>query len=169
MTRRMKSEQALLWVFVLLSAIVVGAGFYEMRVTVPTWTHSPPESVWFWEQQRAVDPRYVPDSGIRFWIYLTPLHLLLSLVMLGVGWTSRSAHRTWIIVSAAFFAVLHLSAFVWFVPVLRQLATSQADGLSGAVVASKARLWLALSWIRAPLGVFGFIAALKAFRQGSSG
>ena len=164
MTRRIRIEQAVLWLFVILSAVVIGAGFYEMRVTVPTWTHSPPDSVWFWEAQRAADPRYVPDSGMRFWIYLTPFHFLLSAVMFIAGWMVRGQHRTWIMISAGLFFLLHLSAFVWFVPTLHELATSKASGLSPDVIADTARTWERLSWWRAPIGVAGFLAGLIAFR-----
>lgn len=159
---RLKVENAILWVYVILSAVVIGAGFYEMLVTVPTWAHSPPESVWFWEAQRAVDPRYVPDSGVRFWIFLTPFHALFSIAMFAVGWIVPGPHRKWVLISSALFFLLHLSAFIWFVPILRELATSKAAGLSPDVVAAKVRLWVTMSWWRAPLGTLAFIAGLLA-------
>ena len=168
MSRFVRFEQGFLWIFIILSAVVIGAGFYEMRVTVPTWAHSPPESVWFWEAQRATDPRYVPDSGIRFWIFLTPFHMLMSLAMFIIGWMMRGEHRKWLMISAGLFFVLHLSAFVWFVPILRELAISKAAGMDPATVSSKVESWVTLSWLRAPLGVVALIAALKAFRTSPS-
>src|SRR5437867_9120858 len=71
-------EQTLLWLFVILSALVIGGGLYEMRVIVPLWANSPPDSAWYWEAQRLANPQYAPNSGLRFWIYLTPLHFLIS-------------------------------------------------------------------------------------------
>ncbi|HEY0377753.1 MAG TPA: hypothetical protein VGC87_12580 [Pyrinomonadaceae bacterium] len=65
MTRRIQIEQILLWLFVIFSGIVIGAGLYEMRVTVPLWANSPPESVWYWEAQRIAHPQYAPNAGIR--------------------------------------------------------------------------------------------------------
>ena len=63
MTQAIKIEQILLWLFVILAGIVIGAGLYEMRVTVPLWAESPPESVWYWEAQRIANPQYVPERG----------------------------------------------------------------------------------------------------------
>jgi len=40
----------------------------------------------------------------------------VSLVMFAVGWMMRGEHRKWVMISAGLFVVLHLSAFVWFVP-----------------------------------------------------
>jgi hypothetical protein len=117
MTRAVRVEQVLLWVFVILAGIVIGAGFYEMRVTVPLWANSPPDSVWYWEAQRIVNLQYAPNSGMRFWIFLTPAHTL---------------------------------------------ARSRELGLSPEEVARTASLWVTLSWFRAPIGLVGFIAGLRA-------
>jgi hypothetical protein len=162
MTRAVRVEQVLLWVFVILAGIVIGAGFYEMRVTVPLWAHSPPDSVWYWEAQRIVNPQYVPNSGARFWIFLTPAHTLLTLATFIAGLKMRGAHRKWVLISTAIFFLMHLTAFVWFVPTINRLARSRELGLSPEEVATTARLWVTLSWFRAPIGLVGFIAGLRA-------
>jgi FtsX-like permease family len=58
MQGRIRVEQIFLWLFVILCG-GGGAGLYEMRVIVPLWANSPPESVWYWEAQRAANPQYV--------------------------------------------------------------------------------------------------------------
>lgn len=41
----MNIEEILLWLFVLVLGTAFGAGFYEMRVVLPLWFASPPESI----------------------------------------------------------------------------------------------------------------------------
>src|ERR1051325_6780123 len=110
MTTRHRIEQILLWLFVILSAFVIGGGLYEMRVTVPLWANSPPESAWYWEAQRIANPQYAPQSGLRFWVILTPLHLLVSAATLIAGLKTRGRQRKWLLASTITVILLHLSA-----------------------------------------------------------
>lgn len=158
-------EQALLWIFIVLTALVIGGGLYEMRVVVPLWAHSPPDSAWYWEAQRLVNPQYAPNSGLRLWIYLTPIHFLISIATLLVGWKGVGAHRKWLIISTIIFIVLHATAFVWFVPVVGQILNSRALGLSPEQVMAKTHLWVSLSWVRFVIGLVGFVCGLKALQD----
>jgi hypothetical protein len=137
MTQAIKIEQILLWLFVILAGIVIGAGLYEMRVIVPLWAHSPPESVWYWEAQRIANPQYVPNAGERFWVFLSPLHALVALATLFAGLKTRGEHRKWVLISTTIIFLMHLTAFVWFVPTINKLARSRELGLDPAEVASK--------------------------------
>src|ERR687886_759671 len=103
MARGVKVEQILLWIFVILSGIVMGAGLYEMRVIVPLWSNSPPESVWYWEAQRIANPQYVPNAGMRLWMFLTPIHLLFALATLVAGLRMKAEHRKWLLISTVIF------------------------------------------------------------------
>jgi hypothetical protein len=162
MSARTRTEQILLWLFVILSGVVVGAGLYEMRVTVPLWANSPPESAWYWEAVRNANPQYVPNSGARFWIFVTPTHLLLSVATLIAGLTTRREHRRWLFASTAIFIILHISALVWFVPTIDAIRASQSLGLSRGWVITRTHLWVSLSWVRASIVIAGFVAGLRA-------
>ncbi len=164
MATGIRIEQALLWLFVILAGVVVGVGLYEMRVIVPLWAHSPPESVWYWEAQRAAHPEYVPNSGLRLWVFLTPSHVLVSLATLLACLKTRGAHRKWVLISTVVFLLMHTTAFAWFVPTLNALAKPHELGLGPEDVATKARLWATLSWLRVPAGLFGFVAGLRALQ-----
>jgi hypothetical protein len=129
MRRREEIEHILLWLFVILGGIVMGAGLYEMRVIVPLWSNSPPESAWYWEAQRIANPQYAPNSGLRFWIFVTPTHLLLAVGTLIAGWKARGARRKWLFASTITFIVLHISALVWFVPAITQILNSRSLGI----------------------------------------
>jgi hypothetical protein len=78
------------------------------------------------------------------------------------GLKTRGEHRKWVLISTTIIFLMHLTAFVWFVPTINKLARSHELGLDPAEVASKARLWAMLSWFRAPIGLVGFIAGLRA-------
>ena len=162
MTRRLQLEQALLWLFVLLAGIVMGGGLYEMRVIVPLWAHSPPDSAWYWEAQRIANPQYAPNSGLRFWIFVTPAHLLVSVATLLAGWRATGAHRRWLFGATITFIVLHVSALMWFVPTIGQILNSRSLGVSAEDVVRKTQMWVALSWARGALGIAAYAAGLLA-------
>jgi hypothetical protein len=157
-------EQLLLWLFVILAAIVIGGGLYEMRVVVPLWAQAPPESVWKFASERVNNPLYTPNSGLRFWIYVTPLHLLVSIVMIFVGLKTRGAHRRFVLMAAAIFALLHLSALLYFVPAIDKILTSQNSGMNPAEVVSRVHAWVYGSWLRFAIGLVGLICGLRAMQ-----
>src|ERR1051325_6232443 len=169
MTNAHRIEQILMWIFVILCAIVIGGGLYEMRVTVPLWAHAPPESVWQFAAQRVNNPLYAPNSGMRFWIYVTPLHLLISIVTFFAALKTRGAHRRWLLVATVIFTLLHLSALVYFVPSIDKLFLSRAANMDPAEVASRARWWVNLSWGRFVIGVVGLISGLRALQLQPNG
>jgi hypothetical protein len=160
--RRTQIAQILLWLFVILLGIVIGGALYEMRVTVPLWANSPPESVWYWEMVRNANPQYVPNSGLRFWIFVTPTHTLLTVATLIAGWKIRGEHRKWLFASTIAIIILHASAFIWFVPTIGAIRDSQALGLSREWVIANTNLWVTLSWVRAVFGMAAFVAGLRA-------
>jgi hypothetical protein len=160
--RRTTIAQILLWLFVILLGIAVGAALYEMRVTVPLWANSPPESVLYWETVRNANSQYVPNSGLRFWVFVTPTHTLLAVATLIAGWTTRGEHRKWLFASTIGMIILHASAFIWFVPTINAIRDSQALGLGREWVIAKTHMWVTLSWVRAVLGMAAFVAGLRA-------
>lgn len=160
--RRMQIEQILLWLYVILLGIAIGGGLYEMRVTVPLWAHSPPESAWYWEAQRITNPQNAPQAGLRFWIFITPLHTLLSVATLIAGWKTRGAHRKWLFASTITVIILHACAFIWFVPVSGEIMGSRSLGISPEQVTTKVHMWVTLSWVRSVFGLAAFVAGLRA-------
>ena len=72
-----------LWLFVVVSGIAVGAGLYELRVNVPRWFTPITGSAY----SVNVDAITSDDSGRRFWGYVTtvPLTLLKATSCAAVG------------------------------------------------------------------------------------
>jgi hypothetical protein len=145
-----------LWLLVISLGIQTGAGLFETRVLVPLWASSPPQSVLAY---LAVTIR--PDSGRRFWIILTPLTGIISLLNLAAAWLyAGPARPCWLFAAASALFVIVVT-FAYFVPVLLRLpnaAKMPEDQLTRMV-----RLWVRLNWCRFVILAAAWLAALKAF------
>ena len=68
--------EVLLSMFVIDLGIAFGAGIYEDRVVVPQWEDTPPET---W-----------PNTGLRFWVYVTTVPLtLVTIANLVAAWRDQ--------------------------------------------------------------------------------
>ena len=157
-------EQTLLWIFVILAAIVIGGGLYEMRVIVPLWAHSPPESVWEFASLRVTNPQYMPNAGVRLWIFVTPLHLLMSFAVLIASLKTRPQHRRWVLIASAIFITLHLSALVYFVPAIDKIFNSRNLNMTPDEVINRVHIWVSGSWMRFAIGFVGLLCGLRALQ-----
>lgn len=164
MTIGNRTEQILLWIFVILAALVLGGGLYELCVVIPLWSHAPPESAWTFAQLRNSQPAFTPNSGIRLWIFLTPAHLLISIATLVACLKTRGAHRRWVMMATAAFIVLHLSALFYFVPAFDKIFNSQNSGMAPAEVVSRVHTWVYGTWIRFVVALAAFVCGLKAMK-----
>jgi len=146
-----------LWALVVAMGFQIGAGVYEARVLVPLWSSAPPESVIAFQKQPLR-----PDSGPRFWIIVTPLVGLISLLNVIVAWGSTGPQRLWWLLGAGTSLVVVIVTFAFFVPILvRDLP--RAGELPPAVVATKVRWWVRLNWVRVVVLLAAWLAVLKAF------
>jgi hypothetical protein len=150
-------EQILLWLFVVFSGIAVGAGLYEMRITVPQWFSRSPES----RIRVNSEAMRSSDAGRRFWVYVTTVPLtLLTLVSLPVAWQSQSPRHEWWLVAAVVTLAERIGTLSYFIP--RGLKLMRAETLPPAKVEAMASQWMALNRVRAALSLIGWFAALKA-------
>jgi hypothetical protein len=157
-------EPILLWIFVILAAIVIGGGLYELRVIIPLWAHAPPESVWEFAALRVTQPQYTPNAGVRFWLLVTPLHLLISFATLVTSWKTRPRHRRWVIFATVIFIVMHVAALVYFVPAINKLFDSRNLNMSPDEVVSRVQLWVKGTWLRFVTGLVGLLCGLRALQ-----
>lgn len=151
------ASEILLWLFVLFSGIAVGAGLYEMRITVPQWFSRSSES----GIRVNSEAMRRTDAGRRFWVYVTTVPLtLLTLASLAVAWPSRSPRQAWWLIAAAISLVERVGTFSYFIP--RGLRLMHADTLPPTQASAMASQWIALNYVRAVLALLGWLAALKA-------
>ncbi|MER3424164.1 MAG: hypothetical protein C4293_14030 [Nitrospiraceae bacterium] len=150
-------EELLLWLFVVFSGIAVGAGFYEMRITVPQWFSRSSESS---IQVNSEAMRRI-DAGRRFWVFVTTVPLtLLTLASLPVAWQSESPRHEWWLAAALITLAERIGTFSYFIPKgLRLMHAETRPPLTAEVMASQ---WMALNRVRAALALLGWLSALKA-------
>lgn len=149
--------KTLLWAFTILMGLDLGAGLYEARVNVAGWStaivdRTPDGDAYM---------RFAPRAGDRWWMFLTPLLAIVTIATLIAGLRTSGAARRWIIGSAALELLVVVSTFAWFVPNIIQLMSHFRD-LPPDAVASKARAWVSLNWVRAVLTMAAWLGALKA-------
>src|SRR6266581_3521284 len=106
----MDLARIVLWLFVINLGIVFGAGLYEARIVVPLWASSPPESL------------RSPDSGRRFWAFVTTIPLtLLTLASLVAAWHAPAPRRESWLVAAVVILVERIATFSYFIPTMLRL------------------------------------------------
>src|SRR3989454_5352435 len=106
----MDLARIVLWLFVTNLGIVFGAGLYESRIVVPLWASSPPESL------------RSPDSGRRFWAFVTTIPLtLLTLASLVAAWHAPAPRRESWLVAAVVILVERIATFSYFIPTMLRL------------------------------------------------
>lgn len=143
----MNIEEILLWLFVLVLGTAFGAGFYEMRVVLPLWFASPPESI------------RSPDSGKKFWAIVTTLPLTsLAVANLIVALGAPEPRRDWWFAAAAVILVERLMTFAYFIPSILRLERSAAPP---AEVRAASAQWRRLNLLRVLLLLVSWLGALK--------
>jgi hypothetical protein len=146
---------AALWALVIALGLQTGAGIFETRVLVPLWASNP--SAFFGQANR-------PDSGRRFWIFLSPLTTLVSLANLVLSILSSGERRVWWLASSALSVAVMAATFAYFVPVLVRFSNAAIPEHETAAVA---RRWTTLNYVRAIAITVAWLAALKAFSYGA--
>src|SRR6266516_4070371 len=100
----------LLWLFIIFLGIAFGAGLYESRVVVPIWTSDPPTSLGS------------PDSGHRFWAFVTTGPLtLLTVANLVAALQTQGPARAWWLTAAIVTLVERAATFGYFIPTIIRL------------------------------------------------
>ena len=146
----------LLWLYALMTSVVLGAGVYESLVVHPAWSRRPPES-------------FVEFVGARmnlggFWKPVTPLFALSGLVAWGMA-LSAGKPPVSLTVSAACAVLVVVWTFVYFRPIIVRFLDAGGGNISAERLQSEARQWVLLNWIRIAMvavswwGVLRVIAA----------
>jgi len=141
----------ILWLFVLDLGLAAGAGIYEARIVVPLWGSAPPQSL------------HSPDSGRRFWAFLTTVPLTL-LVVAGAAAVAivpmDELRRLWWMIGLGLVAVERGATFLYFIPTMNHLR--RAEDFAWQDVRRKFAVWTALNYGRIGLTLLAWFAALKA-------
>jgi hypothetical protein len=140
---------ALLLLFVINLGIVVGAGFYEQRVVVPVWASAPPRSL------------LSPESGLRFWVYVTTGPLTLLTIANAVAATQAPQPlRFWWLIAVVIIAFERVATFGYFVPTIMRLARDQ--NAPPDIARARFARWVVLNYARNIASLVAWLVALKA-------
>jgi hypothetical protein len=140
-------REVLLWMFVIDLGIAFGAGIYEGRVVVPQWEDTP--------------PRTWPNTGLRFWVFVTTVPLtLLTLASLVAAWRDQGPRRYWWLSALAITVAERSSTFSYFIPTMSQLMGT--EDLPEAEVKATLSQWRFRNYGRHVLTLGAWLTALKA-------
>ena len=113
--QRQGRSAVLLWLLTINLGIALGAGLYESRVVVSDWPGVPP-SQW-------------PNTGVRFWAYVTTVPLTtLGILNAFAAWRDRSPRRRLWLASVGILACERAATFGysfrrWLASWVNQLST----------------------------------------------
>lgn len=139
----------LLWLFVVNLGIVVGAGWYELRIVVPFWRSAPPRSIG------------VPESGLRFWAWVASGPLtLLTIANLVAAWQAQGSARAWWLFVSGLVAIERVVTFSYFVPTIMRLQRDQAA--PPALAKAAFDRWSALNYLRNIASLLAWLGAIRA-------
>lgn len=149
MTTRTRSKaggrEILLWLLNINLGIALGAGLYEGRVVIPEWTTIPPSS---W-----------PNTGTRFWAYVTTGPLtLLTVVNAITAWRERTPRRAPWLAAVGVLACERLATFGYFIPTMIGLMESST---SNPEVVSRLHGWMRLNHGRHVLTFAAWLLAMR--------
>ena len=138
----------LLWLFIIFLGIAFGAGLYESRVVVPMWTSDPPASL------------ASPDSGHRFWAFVTTGPLtLLTVANLVAALQTQGPARAWWLTAAIVTLVERAATFGYFIPTIIRL--QRTPTLTQTAARTALARWVRLNYVRNTLTLVAWFAALK--------
>jgi len=158
----MKISKLVIWLFVVILGLEIGAGLYETVVVVPVWATGAPESVVGYYNLNAANPQFALNAGPKFWMFLTPTVALLSIVAFATSFKTSRQHRKWRIAGSLIAMFVVAFTFAWFVPNIMRLLYD-APNMTHADIVSTAKWWVNLNWGRVIFGTTAWLCTLRAF------
>ena len=134
----------MLWLFVVGTALVLGAGLYETLVVVPFWSNGAPASLSEGNPLLQVQVR----AGHAFWHYYTPALGLIALVALVTSFGTQPRHMAWRVAATGLLVVVSISTLAYFRPALIGMIVNHGTGRAPETLAAEAHRWVALNWVR---------------------
>lgn len=146
----------LLFAFTALMGIELGAGAFVTAVICPLWTASPQAALGW----TANTPYYV-EEGV-FFILVSPLLLLLSIVTLIAGRRAAPPLRLWLRIATISYMLIFIVTLAYFVPLQDMVKGEAGTKISMAELSSMLQRFAALNYLRQAIGLLTFGAALHA-------
>lgn len=133
-----------LWLFVLGTAFILGAGLYEALVVVPFWSADAPASLAEGNPLLKVPIR----SGQVFWPFFTPALGVIALLALVTGFGTPSRHFAWRLAATGLLLIVSIVTLVYFRPTIIRMVIDHGAGRTPEALGEQASRWVALNWVR---------------------
>lgn len=133
-----------LWLFVVATALILGAGLYEALVVVPFWSAGVPASLAEGNPLLRVPMR----SGQVFWPFFTPAVALIALLALVTSFGTSPRHLAWRVTATGLLLIVSIVTLVYFRPAIIGMVVHHGAGRTPEAVTAEARRWVALNWVR---------------------
>ncbi|MGH9620159.1 MAG: DUF1772 domain-containing protein [Candidatus Acidiferrales bacterium] len=141
---RLRLSSLALWAFVLGTAFILGAGLYETLVVVPFWADDAPRSLLANNPLLRVQIR----AGRFFWSSATPILGLLALAALLTSFGLPRRQMAWRLSATVLLLITTMVTLLYFRPSVINMVVYHGAGQTGDALASAARLWVSLNWLR---------------------
>lgn len=133
-----------LWIFVIGTAFILGAGLYEALVVVPFWSAGAPASLAEGNPLLRVPMR----AGQVFWPFFTPALGLISLLALATSFGTPPRHMVWRVSATGLLLLVSIATLAYFRPAIIGMVVNHGAGRTPEALATEARRWVALNWVR---------------------
>jgi hypothetical protein len=133
-----------LWLFVIGTALILGAGLYEALVVVPFWSEGAPASLAEGNPLLQVHIR----AGRVFWQYFTPALGLIALLALLTSFGAPRPHLAWRLAATILLLLVSVATLVYFRPALIEMVVNHGAGLTPEALTAEVRRWVALDRVR---------------------
>jgi hypothetical protein len=133
-----------LWLFVIGTALIFGAGLYENLVVVPFWSTAAPGSLAEGNPLLAVPVR----AGRVFWSVFTPALGFIALLALATSFGTPPRHLAWRVAASGLLLVVSIATLVYFRPAIVGMVVEHGAGRTPDALAAEAHRWVALNWVR---------------------
>lgn len=133
-----------LWIFIIGTGFILGAGLYEMLVVVPFWAGNAPQSLMDGNPFLRVPIR----SGQVFWPVVTPGLGIVAIAAFLTSFGMPQKAMTWRLAGTGLFLAMTIVTLAYFRPSIIDMVVHHGAGRSGAALAAQAKMWVALNWLR---------------------
>jgi len=133
-----------LWIFVIGSGFILGAGIYEAVVVVPFWANGAPQSL------MADNPllRVPIRAGEAFWSVVTPALAIIALAALLTSFGTAHLHMVWRLAGTGLFLLTAIVTLTYFRPSVIQMVVHHGAGRMDQELVADAKRWVVLNWFR---------------------